>query len=254
MKRLEDQLTTLAKPSVDLPLHRARLRRVLLNSTSDRFEGFTSFTMSFTKLLPASLALFLLFGLVFTFRAEQASDFIAYIAPDASAEELVNGSIERLQALTSEELEELASERGFTVDGLFKDLGEASVAPDLDLLTMNPISCDDVDAQSQILNIMGFLGSDVIFTQNEDGTESPKADTPCAAYTVHLEADQTSSVGYDFGFTFQGAQEISNAQGLTAVHYTDADGNRVVLLLSEDLIPYTGIRFSQGELTMTFGG
>lgn len=242
MKRLEDQLTTLAKPSVDLPLHRARLRRVLLNSTSDRFEGFTSFTMSFTKLLPASLALFLLFGLVFTFRAEQASDFIAYIAPDASAEELVNGSIERLQALTSEELEELASERGFTVDGLFKDLGEASVASDLSFVGMNTVACDSIPEETQT---MGFVGSDVLFLQNEDGTQSPSADTPCVAYTM---------AEYDLALTFQGAQEISNAQGLTAVHYTDADGNRVVLLLSEDLIPYTGIRFSQDEVTMTFGG
>lgn len=252
MKRLEDQLTSLSKPTVDLPLHRAQLRRVLLNSSSKRFGSFTSFTMTFSKLLPASLALVLVFGLAFTFRS-QTPDYVRYVAPTASAEELVNSTVEHLKSLTADELEQLAADRGFTVDGIFKDLSDAALASDLALAPLNSVSCEELSSQSESIDSIGVVGSDVQFSVNEDGTQSPQAGAPCAAVLIHLDADQNSSTGYDFGVSFQGAEEISNAQGLTGVQYTDAKGERVLLLLTEDPIPYSGVHFSPNEMTMTFG-
>lgn len=246
MKRLEEQLTALVKPSVELPLHRAQLRRAVLNSSHPRFGSFTRFSMSFSKLLPASLALVLVFGLAFAFRSEQVPDFITYVAPDASAEELVNGTLEHLQSLSADELEQLAVERGFTVDGIFSDLQNAIAADDLSLAQLTPLSCDELGEE-------GYTGFsyDVDAAEGEDGVISPSE--PCYAFRVNFGSDRTSETGYSEVYVFNGSIAVAEAKGLTPIQYTTADGDRVGLFITEDFFPTMGIYYdpSVENTTMT---
>lgn len=243
MKRLEEQLTALVKPSVDLPLHRAQLRRAVLNSSHPRFGSFTRFSMSFSKLFPASLALVLVFGLAFTFRS-QTPDYVQYVVPDASAEELVNGTLEHLQSLSADELEQLAAERGFTVDGIFSDLQNAIAADDLSLAQLTPLSCDELSKEAYI-DI-----SDISY--GEDGVIS--LSEPCYAFRVNFGPDRTSEFGYSPVYVFHGSIAVAEAKGLTPIQYTTADGDRVGLFITEDFFPTMGIYYdpSVENTTMTF--
>lgn len=245
MKRLEEQLVEVSKPSVDLPLHRMRLRGVLLDSSRSRFGSFNSLFMSFTKLLPAGLALILIFGVAFTFRS-QTPDYVQYVAPTASAEELVNNTIEHLKSLSSEELEKIATERGFTVDGIFADLQNAIAADDLSLAQLTPLSCDELGEEGHAI-----FSYDMDAVEEEDGSFTLPSDS-CYAFRVNFGPDRTSSTGYSQIYSFNGPTAVAEAKGLTPIEYTTSDGDRVGLFITEDFFPTMGVYYDPSvEDTMT---
>lgn len=254
MKRLEQQLTALKKPSMDSPLHRAQLRRVLLNSSRTRFGSFTSLTMSFYKLLPASLALVLVFGLAFTFRSGQTPDYVRYVAPTASAQELVTQVLENVKNLSTEDLAAIQENGSLPSDEMLQILADAVTAPDLNYMEYKTITC--AEAAQGIASGMPSVSTMHFTFPQSDATTSDVAEIilgdeeGCtSAYEIQARPDARFPNGFSEVHSFEG--DYVEAP-LTYLEYTKSNGDHVYLGLSEDLSPVYAGNISDGVFAPGF--
>lgn len=226
MTSFEEKLASLPKPSVDFPQHRAQLRRALLNSPRSRS---TPLFMSFYKLIPATLVLALIFGLSFAFRPQEL------LPPRASAKELLENVLVKLQSLSPDELDVIAQKIGVSnSDEIMEDLKGAVLAADLAYVDKKELSCEDAEALV-------------------DSHDSPPAEMDY----IHMGDDQSAACTHAYELFFHGVDGTPrnqlyltnrpDASDLTDLEYTDAQGRLVVLKLTEDLLP-------AGIQTFTSGG
>lgn len=218
MDRLKEQLEKVSKPNVELPLHQARLRRALMG----KFEGRPNiFSMTFSKLLPAGLALAMVlsFGSAFL-KAEEK------ITPSVSAAEIINSAMEKVQSLSAEELEEIRQKMNLPSDHeILATLKDAKSANDLSIVTPEIISCE-------VAETFADSGKPVITV--EDST-----DTNCVnASYFHFGADNYSAEGFNFIST--------TSDDSTYLEYTK-DGVRNVIGFDEENLPVLTINYTPFE-------
>ncbi len=219
MDILKKQLEKVSKPSLEMPLHQARLRRALMR----KFESRPSLlTMLFPKLLPAGLALALVFSIGSAFiKAEQK------ITPTVSAAEIVNDAIEKVQNLSDAELEEIRIKMSLSADSeIMSTLESAKNASDLSLVSPINLSC------SAALELADS-GTPALIQ-----TFSDQEPSDCSsAVLIHFGPDTYSTNGFDL-------LQISNvSENLSYLEYTK-DGVRNVLALDEENLPVMTMNYT----------
>ncbi len=214
MKSTQHPFGSMEKPEIHLPEHQRRLKRILLSHRG----GFSFHSMFLSRFVPiAGLA----FAFIFTLSVTQQPDSAPFV-PSASAQEIVQDSIEQLQALSPQELSELEAQLGTPeLVALFQ---EALHAQDLNRITPQTISCEEareVDDTSRVTEI-----------------STVKDDSSCAGAATLSWKDAkillTSS-----------QEDLSDLpiSGATSLGFTRLDGTPAVMILDEELLPSFTLSF-----------
>jgi len=209
---LESLLESLKKPDVSAPLHESALKRGLL--ASKKAKSFF-IPMNLFKLLPAGVAVALVMALLL--HAPSGTSIDPFVAPKASAQELIMQVSNQIQSLTSEEVAALEASLGYSGTPVSNILQEAQLADDL----------RDLPLTEETL-----IG--------DDGKEY------CVVPMENLQA-----------FVSDQPNCISRFEDLRSVIFTSSENSIVVVMVDDDLLPaaiFTFQSVSENEQSMTIFG
>lgn len=290
MNRLEDHLRKLSKPDLELPLNQRAVRKFMLKrcvSQSNLTFNNLLFNMSIYKILPAGLALIL----IIVVGANFLSNNEEIIPPVSAAEEIVNSSLQKVENLNPEELEQIKQKMNLQEDSeVISILKNAKSASDLKIIEPTKISCTEVESIKEAqfnlpgIKVGGSINSDssvkvnlpgIDFSTSENGMnldmpgmnvsipedqkEVSKAEVSNKTeYNNFFLFDDEKGCKNPMRWDFEGDNpnelvliDVNNSESVTYLEYTQ-NGTRMILGFNQELLPLNAVELSSDGMTQTF--